>query len=203
MWVVDRRTRLNWPLALLAVAALTSIEMTGAWGQAANANAAAAAAAFTLQPGDEVEVSVYGEMELQRKMLIRPDGKFSFPLAGEVVAISRSVADVQMELTSKIRPLIPEAVVTVSVTGLEGHKAYVIGQVIKPGAIPLNPRINVLQALSVAGGTTAFAALNDIIILRGTGREQRVLRFAYDDIKRGRNLEQNIQLENGDVVLVP
>jgi polysaccharide export outer membrane protein len=203
MWVVDRRTRLNWPLALLAVAALTSIEMTGAWGQAANANAAAAAAAFTLQPGDEIEVSVYGEMELQRKMLIRPDGKFSFPLAGEVVAISRSVADVQMELTSKIRPLIPEAVVTVSVTGLEGHKAYVIGQVIKPGAIPLNPRINVLQALSVAGGTTAFAALNDIIILRGTGREQRVLRFAYDDIKRGRNLEQNIQLENGDVVLVP
>jgi polysaccharide export outer membrane protein len=195
MWVVDRRTRLNWPLALLAVAALTSIEMT--------ANAAAAAAAFTLQPGDEIEVSVYGEMELQRKMLIRPDGKFSFPLAGEVVAISRSVADVQMELTSKIRPLIPEAVVTVSVTGLEGHKAYVIGQVIKPGAIPLNPRINVLQALSVAGGTTAFAALNDIIILRGTGREQRVLRFAYDDIKRGRNLEQNIQLENGDVVLVP
>jgi polysaccharide export outer membrane protein len=203
MWVFDGRTRLNWPLALLAVAALASIKMSGAWGQAANANAAAAAAAFTLQPGDEIEVSVYGEMELQRKMLIRPDGKFSFPLAGEVVAISRSVADVQMELTSKIRPLIPEAVVTVSVTGLEGHKAYVIGQVIKPGAIPLNPRINVLQALSVAGGTTAFAALNDIIILRGTGREQRVLRFAYDDIKRGRNLEQNIQLENGDVVLVP
>ncbi len=102
MWVVDRRTRLNWSLALLAVAALTSIEMTGAWGQAANANAVAAAAAFTLQPGDEIEVSVYGEMELQRKMLIRPDGKFSFPLAGEVVAISRSVADVQTELTSKI-----------------------------------------------------------------------------------------------------
>jgi polysaccharide export outer membrane protein len=177
--------------------------MTGARGQASNANAAAAAASYTLQPGDEIEVSVYGEMELQRKMLIRPDGKFSFPLAGEVVALNRSVADVQTELTTKIRPLIPEAVVTVSVTGLEGNRAYVIGQVIKPGAIPLNPRINVLQALSLAGGATPFAALNDIIILRGTGREQRVLRFAYDDIKRGRNLEQNIQLENGDVVLVP
>jgi polysaccharide export outer membrane protein len=200
MWVVDGRTRLSWPLLLLA--ALASMEMT-AWGQAANANAAAAAATYTLQPGDEIEVSVYGEMELQRKMLIRPDGKFSFPLAGEVVAMNRSVADVQMELTSKIRPLIPEAVVTVSVTGLEGNRAYVIGQVIKPGTVPLNPRINVLQALSLAGGGTPFAALNDIIILRGTGREQRVLRFAYDDIKRGRNLEQNVQLENGDVVLVP
>jgi polysaccharide export outer membrane protein len=67
----------------------------------------------------------------------------------------------------------------------------------------MNPRINVLQALSLAGGTTAFAALNDIIIIRGNGRDQRVLRFAYDDIKRGRNLEQNIELDNGDVVLVP
>jgi polysaccharide export outer membrane protein len=192
---------LKWSIVLLAT--LASIEMTGAWAQASNANAAAAAAAYTLQPGDEIEVSVYGEMELQRKMLIRPDGKFSFPLAGEVAAMNRSVADVQAELTTKIRPLIPEAVVTVSVTGLEGNRAYVIGQVVKPGTVPLNPRINVLQALSLAGGGTPFAALNDIIILRGTGREQKVLRFAYDDIKRGRNLEQNIQLENGDVVLVP
>ena len=200
MWIVDKKTRLNRLLVLLA--ALASIQMT-AWGQGANANAAAAAATYTLQPGDEIEVSVYGEMELQRKMLIRPDGKFSFPLAGEVAAMNRSVADVQMELTSKIRPLIPEAVVTVSVTGLDGNRAYVIGQVTKAGAIPLNPRINVLQALSLAGGTTAFAALNDIIILRGSGREQKAFRFAYDEIKKGRNLEQNIQLENGDVVLVP
>jgi polysaccharide export outer membrane protein len=201
MWIVDSRTRLNW--SLVSVAALASMEMTGAWAQATNANAVAAAATFALAPGDEIEVSVYGEMELQRKMLIRPDGKVSFPLAGEVLAMNRSVADVQTELTSKIRPLIPEAVVTVSVTGLDGHRAYVIGQVTKAGAIPLNPRINVLQALSLAGGTTAFAALNDIIILRGSGREQKAFRFAYDEIKKGRNLEQNIQLENGDVVLVP
>ena len=201
MRIVDGRTHLNWPLVLVAIATLASMDI-GAWAQG-NANAAAAAATYTLQPGDEIEVSVYGEMELQRKMLIRPDGKFSFPLAGEVNAMSRSVADVQGELTSKIRPLIPEAVVTVSVTGLDGNRAYVIGQVTKAGAIPLNPRINVLQALSLAGGTTPFAALNDIIILRGSGREQKAFRFAYDEIKKGRNLEQNIQLENGDVVLVP
>jgi polysaccharide export outer membrane protein len=201
MRIVVGRTHLNWPLVLVAIAALASTA-TGARAQG-NANAAAAAATYTLQPGDEIEVSVYGEMELQRKMLIRPDGKFSFPLAGEVNAMSRSVADVQGELTSKIRPLIPEAVVTVSVTGLDGNRAYVIGQVTKAGAIPLNPRINVLQALSLAGGTTPFAALNDIIILRGSGREQKAFRFAYDEIKKGRNLEQNIQLENGDVVLVP
>jgi polysaccharide export outer membrane protein len=163
----------------------------------------ATAPSYTLQPGDKIEVSVWGEEQLQREVMIRPDGKFSFPLTGEVNAIGRTVADVQQEMTTKLVTYIPEAVVTVSVTGLAGNRVYVIGQVAKPGTYDMNPRINVLQALSLAGGTTPFAALNDIIIIRGNGRDQRVLRFAYDDIKRGRNLEQNIELDNGDVVIVP
>jgi polysaccharide export outer membrane protein len=158
---------------------------------------------YTLQPGDKIDVSVWGEEKLQREILIRPDGKFSFPLTGEVNAMGRTVADIQTELTSKLVTYIPEAVVTVSVTGIGGNRIFVIGQVTKPGNFELNQRLNVLQALSLAGGTTPFAALNDIIIIRGSGREQRVFRFGYDEIKRGRNLEQNIELENGDVVIVP
>ena len=73
MRIVVGRTHLNWPLVLVAIATLASMDI-GAWAQG-NANAAAAAATYTLQPGDEIEVSVYGEMELQRKMLIRPDGR--------------------------------------------------------------------------------------------------------------------------------
>ena len=101
MWIVNGRTRLNWPLEYVGRGSRVDRD-DRSLGSSPNANAAAAAATFTLQPGDEIEVSVYGEMELQRKMLIRPDGKFSFPLAGEVVAMNRSVADVQTELTSKI-----------------------------------------------------------------------------------------------------
>jgi polysaccharide export outer membrane protein len=68
----------------------------------------------------------------------------------------------------------------------------------------MNPQLSVLQALALAGGTTPFAALNDIIVIRGSGSAQRVFRIAYDDIKRGRDLEQNnIALESGDVVVVP
>ena len=67
----------------------------------------------------------------------------------------------------------------------------------------MNRQISVLQALSIAGGTTPFAALNDIIIIRGRNAEQRVYPFGYDEVKRGRKLEQNIQLESGDVVVVP
>ena len=158
---------------------------------------------YQLQPGDQIEVSVWGEEELQRTVLVRPDGKFAFPMAGEITAAGRSPLETQIELTRKLLTFIPEAVVTVSVTGFEGNKIYVIGQVEKPGSFVMNPKINVLQALSLAGGTTPFAALDDIIIIRGTGASQRVFGFAYNRIIRGRNLEQNIELESGDVVVVP
>ena len=158
---------------------------------------------YRLQPGDEIELSVWGEEELQRIVLIRPDGKFGYPLAGEILAAGRTTAEIQIELTRRLETYIPEAVVTISVTGIEGNRIYVIGQIQNPGRFVMNPTINVLQALSLAGGTTPFAALNDIIIIRGSGTKQRVLRFAYKDVEKGRNLEQNIQLESGDVVVVP
>jgi polysaccharide biosynthesis/export protein len=159
---------------------------------------------YRLQAGDEVEVSVWEEEDLKRNIKIRPDGKISFPLVtGEIVAAGRTVTDIQQELTQKLARYIPEAVVTVSVIGIDGNRVYVIGQVNTPGTFVMNPRLNVLQALALAGGTTAFAALNDIIVIRGRGANQRVFQFGYDDIKRGRNLEQNMDLESGDVVIVP
>jgi polysaccharide export outer membrane protein len=158
---------------------------------------------YQLQPGDQIEVSVWGEEELLRTVLLRPDGKFAFPLTGEIAAAGRSAADVQAELREKLLPYIPEAVVTVSVTGIEGNRVYVIGQVQRPGSYIMNPQISVLQALSLAGGMTPFAAVNDIIVIRGRGSDQEVLRFGYDSISRGRDLGQNIQLESGDVVIVP
>ena len=158
---------------------------------------------YTLQPGDQIDVSVWREEDLQRSILIRPDGKFSFPLVGEILAVNRTPAQVQAEITQKLLLYIPEAVVTVTVTGIEGNRVYVIGQVQRPGAIVMNPKINVLQALSLAGGGTAFASLNNIIVVRGGGADQQTLSFRYDDVARGRNLEQNVLLEAGDVIIVP
>jgi polysaccharide export outer membrane protein len=158
---------------------------------------------YRLHPGDQIEVSVWGEEELQRTVLVRPDGKLSFPLAGEIDAADSTVAQIQAELTTRLQTLIPEAVVTVSVTGIEGNRIYLIGQVDNPGSFVMNPQITVLQALSLAGGPTPFAALNEILVVRGRGEGQRVFRFAYDDVKRGRSLDQNILLESGDVVIVP
>ena len=158
---------------------------------------------YLLHAGDELQISVWGEEELQRATLIRPDGKFSFPLTGEVDAAGRTAAEIELELTQKLITYIPEAVVTVSVTGLQGNRIYVIGQVSQPGTFVMNPQLTVLQALSLAGGTTPFASVDQIIVVRGRGDDQRAIRFAYSEISRGRNLQQNIELESGDVVIVP
>lgn len=154
---------------------------------------------YRLQAGDKLHVSVWKELEMQKEIIIAPDGKISFPLAGEVVAAGRSVADVRKDIESRLRKYIPEPVVTVTVLQIGGNVAYVIGQVQKPGAIIMNPSITVLQALSVAGGGTPFAKLDGTIVIRGT----KVLPFRYGQVSEGKNLQQNVTLESGDVVVVP
>jgi polysaccharide biosynthesis/export protein len=158
---------------------------------------------YQLSAGDELEVSVWKEPDLTKTVVVRPDGKFSVPLAGEVVAARRTIDQIQKDITNRLSKYIPEAVVTVAITKLEGNRIYVIGQVNKPGTFTMNPRLNVLQALSMAGGMTPFAGLNDIIVMRNTGGQQRILPFRFGEVSRGRNLEQNVQLEAGDVVIVP
>ena len=95
------------------------------------------------------------------------------------------------------------AVVTVIVEDFSGNRVYVIGQVTKPGMFVMNPSLTVLQALSLAGGATPFAKLDNISIIRGTGASQKTLPFRYGQVVEGKSLQQNVTLESGDVVVVP
>jgi polysaccharide export outer membrane protein len=166
-------------------------------------DAAAPREPYTINPGDLLEISIWKEPDLQRQVLVRPDGAFSFPLSGDVVAIGRTVEAVRRELTNRLSTFIPDLVVTVTVAEINGNKIYVIGQVNSPGQFVVNPRVDVIQALSIAGGMTPFAESNDIKILRRRNGVQTILRFRYNDIIKGQNLQQNVLLEVGDVVLVP
>jgi polysaccharide export outer membrane protein len=162
-----------------------------------------ARADYLLQPGDKLEVSVWKEVDLQRTVIVRPDGKFSFPLTGEIDTANHSVEQVRQEIETRLKRYIPEPVVTVTLSEIGGNRIFVIGQVTKPGVFLMNPQLNVLQALSLAGGMTPFAKVDEIMVIRGGGAEQRTLRFNFGQVSAGRNLEQNIFLESGDVVLVP
>jgi len=158
---------------------------------------------YTINPGDLLEISVWKEPDLQRQALVRPDGAFSFPLSGEIFAEGRTIEAIRGELTRRLEQYIPDLVVTVTVAEIRGNKIFVIGQVNTPGEFIVNPRVDVIQALSIAGGMTPFAQLNNIKILRRRNGEQTILNFRYNDIIKGQNLSQNILLEVGDVVLVP
>ena len=158
---------------------------------------------YEVQPSDLLQISVWREPELTQQVLVRPDGGFSFPLAGEINAVGKTVEELRVELVERLSRYIPDLVVTVAVLEIRGNKIYVIGQVNQPGEFIVNPRVDVMQALSLAGGTTAFASPGDIFVLRRDDEQQQRLPFNFDAVLRGRNLEQNVLLRSGDVVVVP
>lgn len=158
---------------------------------------------YKIQPGDLMEISVWREDYLEREVIVQPDGKISFPLVGTVSAAGTTVETVQALIAQRLTQYIPDPVVTVSIKEIRGNRVYVLGQVRNPGQFIMNPTVDVIQALALAGGTTTFAELNEIKILRRNGDSQELIEFRYADIARGRNLEQNIVLQSGDVVIVP
>ena len=158
---------------------------------------------YLIQPGDLLEISVWREEYLEREVAVQPDGKISFPLAGVVQAAGGTVDEVQVKVSQRLAQFFPDPVVTVSIKEIRGNTIYILGQVQRPGQFIMNPIIDVMQALALAGGTTPFAELNDIKILRRTGNRQSLIEFRYADIARGRNLQQNIILQSGDVIIVP
>lgn len=169
----------------------------GAW------SAPAWAEGYTVHPGDVLGISVWKEPDLQREVLVRPDGGLSFPLAGDMVARGRTVEAIQDALAERLARFIPDPVVTVTVQQVAGNRLYVLGKVNQPGMFVMAGPTDVMQALSMAGGTNPFAKLNDIKILRRTDDGQEAISFRYGDVADGEDLEQNIVLQSGDVVVVP
>lgn len=172
---------------------------------AVNFNAAAEEReAYLIQPGDVLEIMVWKEEGLMRDVLVRPDGGISFPLAGDLIAQGKSLEQVQQEIESRLSSYISEPVVIVAAKQLQGNKVFVIGKVNQPGEYIVTSPIDVMQVLSKAGGMTPFSSVNNIKILRrDPNGKQIAINFRYGDVEDGDDLEQNIILQAGDVIVVP
>lgn len=170
---------------------------------AAEESAAASPEAYRVQPGDLLIMSVWREQDLQGEILVRPDGGISFPLVGDLRAGGRTIAELEKAVAERLLKFIPNPVVSIAVKVIGGNRIYVIGKVNRPGEYAFSRPIDVMQALALAGGTTSFAAVNDIRILRRDGGQLRTLTFRYAEVERGRELEQNVLLASGDTVVVP
>jgi polysaccharide export outer membrane protein len=152
---------------------------------------------FRLAKEDVVEVSVWKEPELSRTVPIRPDGKITLPLVGDVVAEGLTPSQLEKMVQNKLSPLVRDPRVTVIVHDVNGSRVYVTGMVTRPGAFPLRSHMTVLQALAMAGGLAEFADRGEITVLHADGTRHVV---DYDDLVNGKVRRQ---LAAGDTVVVP
>ncbi len=159
--------------------------------------------AYVIGPEDALDIAVWKDETLKASTLVRPDGGISFPLAGDFIVAGKTASQVHDELVKRLEKFIPEPVVTVAVVRVASYRIYVIGRVNKPGDFQAGRNIDVLQALSIAGGMTPFASEDDIRIIRKVDGKTVSIPFQYSRVRKGGDLSQNITLKSGDVLLVP
>ncbi len=175
------------------------------------AGSSVALPAYTINPGDELEIFVWGEERLQRVLRVLPDGTFSFPLVGKVVAVDRLPsaieADLMRGLAGQYRGTPPQ--VTVSVRNPSGLQFSVIGKVRNPGTFTPGRYVNALEALSFAGGPNEFAQLSNVVIIRKERAGLVSYKVRLNNIFEGKpsasvlSAQSIPQLRGGDTVVVP
>ena len=158
---------------------------------------------YQIGPEDVLEITVWKEEGLKKEVLVRPDGGITFPLAGDIQAAGKTGRQLQQEITQRLEKFMADPVVSVAILKIVSNKIYVIGRVNKPGEFVAGRYVDVLQALSMAGGLTPFASENGIKVMRKENGKDLTFPFRYSEVKAGENLGQNITLKGGDVVVVP
>lgn len=155
---------------------------------------------FNLGAEDVIYIRVWREPDLSGVHVVRPDGNITLPLIGEVKASGETPTRLAAKVAELLgKEYIRDPQVTVSVQAVRSKRYYVSGEVMRPGAYPLVVPTTVFEALTLAGGFREFANTKRIVIIRGSER----IKFNYKDVVKGKNLGQNIQIENGDTINVP
>jgi polysaccharide export outer membrane protein len=159
---------------------------------------------YRIGAGDVIEVATWKEPELSRKeVLVRVDGKISFPLIGDIQAAGMTPVELTETIQKGLTNYVTAPVVTVTVTNPGSQKVYILGEVLKTGEYPLYKTLTVLQAFALAGGFTQWASKDEIILLRKEGGKEKIYKINYKDIVRGRESENNLALQANDTIVVP
>jgi polysaccharide export outer membrane protein len=167
------------------------------------------ASAYRINPGDELEILVWGDERLQRTVLVLPDGTFAFPLVGQVTAIGRLPSEIERQITVGLQPQYkgPVPQVTVSVRKTGGYQFSVIGKVRGPGTFTPGRYVNALEALAIAGGPSEFANTNGARIIRKAGDRLYVVPVRIGDALRGDSARVDQtdlpRIESGDTLVIP
>ena len=158
---------------------------------------------YVIGADDVLDVSVWKEQELTRTLQVRPDGKISMPLLGDVQAAGLTPGQLAQSVSDKLKKYLTAPQVTVILTQINSQRVYVIGEVTRPGAYPVLPGMTILQAISSAGGLTQFANGKKIFLMRDENHTQTKYPFSYKDVLDGRKADENLTIKAGDTIVVP
>ncbi|HTU35273.1 MAG TPA: polysaccharide biosynthesis/export family protein [Candidatus Acidoferrum sp.] len=200
---ITRKIVLWAALGMLAVPGMAHAQDAKQQPSASGAASATTDPNYVIGAQDVLDINVWKEAELTRSVPVRPDGKISLPLLNDVQAAGLTPTQLSDELTKELKKFITDPQVTVIVTQINSQRVYILGEMTRPGAYPLLPGMNVLQALSSAGGFTPFANLKKIYVLRNEGGKQEKFPFNYKEVIKGKGTDQNIVLKAGDQIVVP
>ena len=151
---------------------------------------------------DLLAISVWRDPDLTREVPVRPDGRISLPLLQDIEAAGKTPKELGAEIQRRLKQYMNSPSVTVIVREVNSLKAYLLGEVVKPGSILLRSQVRLLQGISMVGGFTPFGGRGGIVIYRKTPTGEKVLDISYKDILSGRKPEDNVLLEPGDTVVV-
>ncbi len=154
---------------------------------------------YKLGPDDLIGVRVWRENDLSGQLAIRPDGKITMPLVNELKAADLTPTQLADEIAKALTKFVNNPQVTVTVLQVRSKRYFMSGEIARPGAYPLATPVTVFEAITMAGGFREFANKKKVTVIRGAKR----FRFNWNEVVKGKNLSQNITLENGDQVIIP
>ena len=157
---------------------------------------------YVIGPEDLLSVVVWREKDLSGDVVVRPDGKISLPLLNDIQAAGLTPEQLAQIVEKAAAKYVTDSDATVIVREIRSRKVYVLGEVVKPGSVPLTSEMNVLQLIASVGGLLEYADKGNITIVRKENGRERRMKFNYNDVVNGRNLQQNILLQPDDMVLV-
>lgn len=158
---------------------------------------------FIIGPEDVLAISVWREPDLTTRAIVRPDGKIGIPLLGDVLASGLTAKELQDRISEGLAKFLKDPLVSVVVVEIHSQMVHILGAVGRPGSYALGGPLTIVELLSRAGGLAEFSKSDEIVIVRSErGRTRRFI-FNYKLFVEGKNLQQNIPLQNGDVVLIP
>ena len=159
---------------------------------------------YKIGSGDILEITTWKEPDFSRdQVLVRIDGKITFPLIGDIQASDRTPLQVKKEIEAGLKDFVDNPIVTVTVRNPESQKFYILGEVVNTGEYNLIKDLTVLQAFALAGGFTEWASKKEIILLRHEDGKEKIIRVNYKNIVQGKDFSRNIQIRANDTIIVP